>query len=255
MKIGAQLFTLREFCKTLPQLEETLCRVADMGYTSVQVSGTCAYTPEELLPMLKKAGLTCDLTHYNVDRMLTEPKAVCDEHHRFHCGAVGFGSMPGMWAQGADPKVFVPAFVEKVKGVAPVYVEENIQLMYHNHAHEYTLSLGDTTIMEALSQAFTPKELGFTLDLHWVERGGFDPIAEIKRLRGRLPYVHLKDVEKDTMHFAPVGQGIQNYPAILAALEEAGTKYAFVEQDDCYGRDPFACLKESFDYLHSLGVC
>ena len=255
MKIGAQLFTLREFCKTLPQLEETLCRVADIGYTSVQVSGTCPYAPEELSPMLKKAGLTCDLTHYNADRILTEPNEVANEHHRFGCGAVGFGSMPGMWAQDADPKVFVPAFVEKVKAVAPVYVRENIQLTYHNHAHEYTMTLGDATLMEALSKAFSPEEMAFTLDLHWVERGGFDPVAEIKRLQGRLPYVHLKDVEEGSMHFAPVGQGIQNYPAILAALEEAGTKYAFVEQDDCYGRDPFVCLKESFDYLHSLGVC
>ena len=205
--------------------------------------------------MLKKAGLTCDLTHYNADRILSEPEAVADEHHRFGCKAVGFGSMPGMWGENADPAVFVPAFVEKVKAVSPVYIRENIQLMYHNHAHEYTLRLKDMTLMEYLSEAFAPSEMGFTLDLHWVQRGGFDPVEEIKRLSGRLPYVHLKDVEEGSMHFAPVGQGIQNYPAILAALEDAGTAYAFVEQDDCYGRDPFACLKESFDYLHALGVC
>lgn len=255
MKIGAQLFTLREFTKTLPQLQETLLRVADMGYTSVQVSGTCPYTPEELSPMLKKAGLTCDLTHYSADRMLKEPEAVCEEHHRFGCGAVGFGSMPGMWGENAEPSVFVPLFVEKVKSVSPVYQKEQLQLMYHNHAHEYTLQFEGKTLMEYLSEAFAPKEMGFTLDLHWVQRGGFDPIREIERLEGRLPCVHLKDVEAETMHFAPVGQGVQNYPAILVALEKAGTKYAFVEQDDCYGRDPFLCLKESFDYLHSLGVC
>ena len=255
MKIGAQLFTLRAFTKTLPELEQTLCRVAEMGYSSVQVSGTCPYTPEELLPMLKKAGLSCDLTHYNADRMVNEPQAVAEEHHRFECSAVGFGSMPGLWAKDADPMVIAPAFVKTVKSISPTYQKENIQLMYHNHAHEYFMKVGDMTVMEYLSSEIKKEEMGFTLDVYWVERGGFDPVAEIQRLKGRLSHVHLKDIDKETMQFAPVGQGTQNYPAILSALEDAGTRFAFVEQDDCYGKDPFLCLKESFDYLHSLGVC
>ena len=69
MKIGAQLFTVREHTKTLSDLGETLRRIADIGYTSVQVSGTCPYTPEELSPLLHQAGLTCDLTHYSTDRI------------------------------------------------------------------------------------------------------------------------------------------------------------------------------------------
>ena len=44
MELGAQLFTLRDYCKTLPDFAETLTRVADMGYKTVQVSGTCALT-------------------------------------------------------------------------------------------------------------------------------------------------------------------------------------------------------------------
>ena len=40
---------------------------------------------------------------------------------------------------------------------------------------------------------------------------------------------------------------------INAAAEKAGTKYAFVEQDDCFGEDPFDCLKKSYDFLASRG--
>ena len=58
MKIGAQLFTLRDFCKTLDGFSETLKKVADIGYTTVQVSGTCAYEPEWLAEELKKNSLT-----------------------------------------------------------------------------------------------------------------------------------------------------------------------------------------------------
>lgn len=52
---------------------------------------------------------------------------------------------------------------------------------------------------------------------------------------------------------APVGSGNMNYEAIVRASEEAGCKYAFVEQDRCYEDDDFECMKRSYDYLASLG--
>ena len=42
MQIGAQLFTLRDHCKTLDELDDSLKKVADMGITTVQLSGVCA---------------------------------------------------------------------------------------------------------------------------------------------------------------------------------------------------------------------
>ena len=53
MKIGAQLYTVRHACKDLDSFAETLKRVADMGYTTVQVSGTCDYEAEWLAEQLK----------------------------------------------------------------------------------------------------------------------------------------------------------------------------------------------------------
>ena len=41
MIIGAQLYTRRDFCRNLDDFSENLKKVADIGYTSVQVSGTC----------------------------------------------------------------------------------------------------------------------------------------------------------------------------------------------------------------------
>jgi hypothetical protein len=40
-----------------------------------------------------------------------------------------------------------------------------------------------------------------------------------------------------------------------SALELAGTKYAFIEQDSTYPDepDPFVCLEKSFKYLTSIG--
>ena len=48
MKTGAQFYTVRDFCKDLDGFAETLKKVADIGYKTVQISGTCAYEPEWL---------------------------------------------------------------------------------------------------------------------------------------------------------------------------------------------------------------
>ena len=38
MEIGAQFFTLRDFCKDLDSFAESLKKVADIGYKNVQIS-------------------------------------------------------------------------------------------------------------------------------------------------------------------------------------------------------------------------
>ena len=47
MKIGAQLFTVHDITKTLEDFSETLKKVADIGYTSVQVGTRTVNVPEE----------------------------------------------------------------------------------------------------------------------------------------------------------------------------------------------------------------
>ena len=42
MKIGAQMYTVRELCRTLDGLDETMKKVADIGYTTIQLSGVCS---------------------------------------------------------------------------------------------------------------------------------------------------------------------------------------------------------------------
>jgi sugar phosphate isomerase/epimerase len=260
MKVGAQLYSLRDYCKTTEDFAETLKKVADMGYTSVQVSGTCEYEADWLSERLKENGLTCDLTHYSVDKMMADPSGVADFHAKFSCKYIGIGSLPG-WING-DVKENTVNFAKNIKNTADVFKSKGALLMYHNHHFEYYADIDGKNIMEYFSDCFAPDEMGFTLDTHWVVCGNHDPIEEIKRLRGRLPCVHFKDLvfnlDFATKHFetrfAPVGSGMIKFEPIVSELENAGTEFIFVEQDSCYGEDPFACLKKSLDYLKSIGL-
>ena len=111
-------------------------------------------------------------------------------------------------------------------------------------------------IFDKLIKEFSPEELSFTLDTYWVQMGGGNPCEWLEKLRGRVDCIHLKDLEMVGMEqrMAAIGQGSMNFEKIVASAESAGTKFALVEQDNCYGRDPFECLKQSYEYLKSLGL-
>ena len=62
MEIGAQLFTVRDYTKTLDEFAKTLDLIAKIGYRVVQVSGTCRYEPQWLKEQMDMLGLKCAIT-------------------------------------------------------------------------------------------------------------------------------------------------------------------------------------------------
>jgi sugar phosphate isomerase/epimerase len=126
-----------------------------------------------------------------------------------------------------------------------------MKFMYHNHAFEFEKYDGKRMI-EYLMDDFP--SAGFTLDTYWVQYAGAAPAAWLRKLKGRVPVIHLKDMSfvKDQQRMCEVGEGNLNWPIILNACKDAGVAYALVEQDDCYGADPFECLRISYKNLEGV---
>ena len=101
MRIGAQLYTVREYCKDLEGFGETLKKIADIGYEFVQVSGTCPYEADWLKKELDANGLRCVLTHTNPLAIKDDTEKVIQDHKTFGSKLIGIGAMPGGF-QGAD---------------------------------------------------------------------------------------------------------------------------------------------------------
>lgn len=251
MQIGAQFYTLSKYCQTLDGFADAMARVADMGYKTIQVSGVCPYEPEWLAEQLKKNGLTCELTHPSMDKIKNPDKLVSDQNI-YNCKYMGVSWMPQEY-RGSLEKV--KEFCDQFDASAYRIKELGSQLMYHNHAFEYD-PLEGTTIMDYICDRFPTDILGLTLDTYWVEYAGVDVISEIQRHKGRLHRIHLKDMEilqDGSRRYAPVGYGVMNFEKICQAAVDAGSEIAFVEQDECFERDPFECLRLSLEYLKSIG--
>lgn len=245
VKIGAQLFTVRDFCRNLDDFAMTLKKIADIGYEYVQVSGTCEYEPEWLKEQLEANGLKCTLTHTPPQKIAKAPSEVAQGHKVFGCRYVGIGYYD-------IEKTGMEEFVSMFKPAAELLRQSGCRLLYHNHDIDFKRIEG-LPILEQLINRFEPELLEITFDVYWVQAAGGDPIWWIKHLKGRAPCVHLKDMGYGR-RMEPVGHGNMNIEGIVRACLETGVEYAFIEQDNCNGEDPFECLRKSFEYLKALSV-
>lgn len=118
MRIGAQMYTVRDSCQTLEGFAESLRRIADIGYRIVQVSGTCPFEGAWLKEQLDRNGLTCVLTHTPVPRLTGELEQVIADHDTFGCGYIGLGWYP--FDREKDPDCYAH-FLETYRAHCPAH--------------------------------------------------------------------------------------------------------------------------------------
>ncbi len=255
MKIGAQMFTIREFCQTPEGIIESLEKLAEIGYRYIQFSGCGPIDPQLLRDTCDRLGMELVLTHSSYERIVDDTENLIKDHEIYGSDYIGLGAMP-QYAR-ADQNG-LDAFMKVLEEPIQKIKAAGKRFGYHNHAFEFR-KMKDDLIFNQLLNRFSADELGIILDTYWVQQGGADIYQWIDKLKGRLYCVHLKDqgVKEDgkSPMMMPIGEGNLNFPAIIKAFEEAGAEYAFVEQDKCNGEDPFECLRRSFEYLKTLGYC
>ena len=224
-----------------------------MGCKVLQVSGTCDYEAEWLAEQEKKFGFSCVLTHTKAADILGDTDRVCRNHGIFGCKNIGLGAVPG---GRLDDEVYAQ-FVKDFKPAAQRMKKNGYRFFYHNHAFEFSRSTDGERFLEKILRDFPVDLMGITFDTYWAQFAGADPAKILASLKGRVECIHLKDMaatDRNGNRMAPVGYGNMDFERILEAAEYAGSEYLLVEQDECYGEDPFACMKKSFDYLKSLGL-
>ena len=251
MLIGAQMYNVRMFAQREQDLELSLKKVADIGYTVVQISGIGNIPAGRVRSLCDRYGLKIALTHMNPDRILDDTDAIIKENEIMGCDYVGIGMMPERYRCEAWLDRFPADFLPAARKIAAA----GKLLMYHNHEFEFAKIYGKR-VMEYLMESFSPAEMGFTIDTYWAQAGGADVCDWIAKLKGRIPCVHLKDMDvlaDRSVVMAPVMEGNLNFPKILDALKaDGGVKYMLIEQDHCQ-ESPFVCFEKSYRNLAALG--
>lgn len=268
LPVAVQVYSVRD--NASKDLRGTLEAIKEMGYDGVEFAGLYGNSPAEIKKMCEEIGLVPVSAHVPYVDMVADAEGVLKQYAEIGCK---FVAVPYLMPEHRPDSDQFPTVVENIGKIGKVAKELGIQLLYHNHDFEF-MKLDGKYALEVLYDTIPADLLQTELDTCWVNVGGEEPASYVRKFAGRAPVVHLKDfygeksedmyeligIEKKAparpgnFEFRPVGSGLQDFPAILAAAEDAKAQWVVVEQDSpSMGLTPMECIKKSREYLKSIG--
>ena len=261
--IALQVYSVRD--EAAADFAGTMKKLKAMGYDGVELAGTYGMTAVECKKILDEVGLELVSAHVNID--LLEDDAVLEDY-----AATGIKFVAIPWLVGPKDAQELEAVIARIRKIGERVAAKGMQLLYHNHDFEFE-KIGGAYILDTYYDRIPAEYLQTELDTCWVNVGGEEPSAYVRKYTGRAPIVHLKDFagsksenmyaligtdsakEESTgkFEFRPVGYGRQDVPAILQAAEDAGAGWVVVEQDSpSMGKTPMESVTMSIEYLKGI---
>ncbi len=232
IKLGAQLYTLRDYIKTYEDCEETFKYLNSIGINVIQISGIGPIAPDKVAYLVEKYNMDVCVTHTSFDRMLTNLDDVIREHKMINCDTLGIGGMPDKYRDSAEA---VREFIKITSEIGKKMNDNGMQFGYHNHSFEFGKLDNGKRIFDMLIEETNPEEFNFIADTYWLQYGGVNPCEYIAKIANRMKVCHFKDykIANNKPAFAEIGTGNLNLDAIYNQCRASGVKYIVIEQDLC----------------------
>jgi sugar phosphate isomerase/epimerase len=227
-----QLYSSRNF----PPLSATLQMLADFGYEGVEGYGALYADAAQVAALaegLKATGLAMPTAHFGLEQIESDPQGVIAIARslgvrRIYCPYLQAEHRP------TDAAGW-HAFGARLQAAGAPVRAAGLGFGWHNHDFEMR-ALPDGKVPQDLIFSGGP-DLEWEIDVAWVVRGGADPLAWIARHGSRITSAHVKDIASagqnaDQDGWADVGQGMVDWPGIMAALRTTACKTFIMEHDN-----------------------
>ncbi len=252
MKLGAQLYSVREYLKNEDDLKMTFRRLKEMGYENVQLSGAAPFPAEVIRACSEENGLPVVCTHMKFSRIVEDTDELIREHRVFGCPVIGLGSMPNDYRKSRQT---LEEFLKVMEKPVEKILDAGLSFSYHNHAFELTPLEDGCMIYDFMLERLPHWK--FLLDTYWVEFAGHSAAEYIRRVgTERLTNIHFKDMATDEQRsICACGDGCLDFAKLYEVCKEVGVENVLVEQDNAVDfSDPFGEMEKSFRHLRPIIV-
>ncbi|MEO8415651.1 MAG: sugar phosphate isomerase/epimerase [Ginsengibacter sp.] len=250
---GVQAYTFR---KSFPgDVAKTLDTIQAMGFTEME-SGSRGMAPEAFKKLCDERGISIPSSEAGYDRFIQAPDSVAHT-----AKMLGAKYVMCAWIPHKDG-IFTLENAESAAAVfnkaGEVLKDSGLIFCYHAHGYEFQ-PYKDGTLLDYLIKNTNPQYVSFEMDIFWIQFGGGNPVALLKKYGSRWKLMHLKDMRKGTIKDLTGGTSVDNdvslgtgeidIPGILKEAKKAGIKHYFIEDESNYVNEH---VPQSIAYLKSL---
>ena len=235
----------------------TLDRIQEMGITEIEGGPSGRIPPEEYRKLCADRGISIPSTGANFDELDKDPMAVVDKAQK-----LGSKFVMCAWVPHDNKGAFSLADADRAIAVfnraGKVLADNGITFCYHPHGYEFQPH-DKGTLLDYIVQNTDPKHVSFEMDIFWVQFGGGDPVALLKKYGDRWKLMHMKDMKDgiakdltggtDVEYNVPLGTGQLDMPGILKEARKIGVAHYFIEDESSRVMDQ---VPASIAYLRSL---
>lgn len=253
--ISIQLWTVRAALWGSPGYDATLRYLAELGYPRVELAlGYFGRTAAELRAFLDGVGIAASSSHDGIsgDAAALERKIQ---------NAVTLGQeylvVPYLNSSVADDW---KRWAERMNVEAAAAQAAGLRYGYHNHAHEFTIDLGNgRTPWDVLTEELDPELVHLEVDLYWAVTGGInsgagaaDPegfvLDVIRAAPQKVLQYHVKDRHAADGDMADLGTGMIDFARIFSghSVQE------YVVENDTPDVTPQQTAQVGYRYLRDL---
>jgi sugar phosphate isomerase/epimerase len=233
-EIALQLYSLRNEMREDMKGSHQL--IADWGIKYIEGGGTYGMEQDEYKKFISGLGLSVIAVGADFKQLQENPQSIID-----NAKAYGAKYATCFWIPHTNGQFSIKETQEAIKvfnEAGKILKDAGITLCYHPHGYEFQPYNNGTLFDELLKNA---KNYDFNMDVFWVQMGGGDPLAIMKKYPKKFPLLHLKDRaigtpgssdgRGDVETNVVLGTGDVDIHGLIKQAQKSGTKYLIIEDE------------------------
>jgi len=251
--LGVQTYTFRRSIGTDPV--KVLDTIKMLGFTEIEGGGGRMH-PADFKKLCEERGISIPSTGAGYEDLVNKIDSVV-----WRAKMLGSKYVMCAWIPHQNNELTfenAKKAVEDFNKAGKILKENGLTFCYHAHGYEFQ-PYEDGTLLDYMFKNTNPEYVSFQMDIFWIQFGGGDPVALLKKYGNRWKMMHIKDmrkgIKKDLTGLTSVendvalSTGELDLPAILKEAKRIGIKHYFIEDESSsYATQ----VPQSIAYLKSL---
>ena len=237
---GVQLYSVRGLMQQ--DAPGTLAAIAAAGFEEVEFAGFYGRSASQMRALIDRNALHTPAGHVSIEDLRANLPALLSDAR-----TMGWQWLIVPWIDQRERTADgYHAIARDLNRAGSIAAQSGLRVAYHAEDYDFRPLPDGVVPYDLLLRETDSALVDLELDLYWVAKGGGNALQYLARYPGRFPLLHIKDISAHG-RMVNAGEGVIDFPAIVAAARRAGTVHFIIENDE--PANPLADIASGLAYL------